>query len=38
VSEVLVSLSMLMALKLGSTAEESIRRSSARGTARSVRM
>jgi hypothetical protein len=37
VSEVLVSLSTLIELKLVSTASESIRRMSARGTARSVR-
>jgi len=38
VSEVLVTLSMLMALKVPATASVSRARSSARGTARSVRM
>ncbi len=36
-SDVLVSLSMLMELNVGSTADESMRRRPARGTARSVR-
>ena len=37
-SDVLVSLSTLIALKLGSTARASIARNSARGTAMSVKM